>query len=586
MRPESEEARRSQSHSPQHSLSNGSNGLSPSVSKYTNGHSYCKADSNGANSPRRSTNGVGSAKLLPPLWFGHNREEVARILIQALTDLGYHTSARALSRESTYELEGPTVAAFRTAVLQGEWAEAEALLFGVESYDGGGGVGIDNGGGKSLDSATIAPWADQMHSSGLTLAEGADKAEMLFWMRQQKYLELLERRDLGSALLVLRQELTPLHQDTSRLHALSSLMMCQSSDDLKIQAQWDGADGQSRNNLLSELSKSITPSVMIPESRLGVLLDQVKQGWMRDCLYHNTDASPSLYVDHMCEREDFPMEQRLVLTDHSDEVWYLAFSHNGQFLATGSKDALVNIYDTKSRFTLIRSLSHDEAGVPYVAWSPDDRKLITCTKEPDNQCRIWSVQSGDLMYTLSHFQYSVTAATWVNNETFIVGSQDSQNSLSIWSLEEEMLYKWKDEILRVYDLALSANGRRLVVLLQTRVVVYDFPTREKIGDYVFENVRMTSVRISKDSQYILVGMNENRLKLLFMETGETIQTFSGQKQTEFMIKSCFGGANENFIASGSEGKHDLGCIMKKHSLTVPRLEGAHLADLWSSCRVP
>jgi hypothetical protein len=44
---------------------------------------------------------------------------------------------------------------------------------------------------------------------------------MMFWMKQQKYLELLERRELGKALTVLRQELTPLHQDVGRLHALS-----------------------------------------------------------------------------------------------------------------------------------------------------------------------------------------------------------------------------------------------------------------------------------------------------------------------------------------------------------------------------
>jgi hypothetical protein len=55
----------------------------------------------------------------------------------------------------------------------------------------------------------------------LVLAEDADRSEMLFYLRQQKFLELLEARELGSALLVLRQELTPLNYDVDRLHALS-----------------------------------------------------------------------------------------------------------------------------------------------------------------------------------------------------------------------------------------------------------------------------------------------------------------------------------------------------------------------------
>jgi hypothetical protein len=160
---------------------------------------------------------VGSVQALPSKWFGHNREEVARILIQSLTDLGYHQSARSLSKESGYELEGPEVAAFRHAVLHGEWADAEALLFGSSSHVSAGGVSLQ-GTGKGVD---YREWSSNS-SGGLTLAEGADKNEMLFWLRQQKYLELLEKKDLGTALMVMRQELTPLgHQDTDRLHHLS-----------------------------------------------------------------------------------------------------------------------------------------------------------------------------------------------------------------------------------------------------------------------------------------------------------------------------------------------------------------------------
>jgi WD repeat-containing protein 26 len=200
-------------------LSNGSsNGLSPTHSKITNGHSNGKAESNG--SAVGSRNGTVAAQPLSPKWFGHDREEVARVLIQSLTDLGYHSSARALSKESGFELEGPTVAAFRNAVLQGEWPEAEALLFGNGSYDSGGGVGINDGGGKGVDRSYLDSWNYQGYS-GLKLAEGANKNEMLFWLRQQKYLELLEKKELRPALMVLRQELTPLHQDVSRLHHLS-----------------------------------------------------------------------------------------------------------------------------------------------------------------------------------------------------------------------------------------------------------------------------------------------------------------------------------------------------------------------------
>lgn len=124
-------------------------------------------------------------------------------------------------KESGFTLEGPTVAAFRTAVLNGDWAEAEELLFGTGSYDNGGGIDLGHTGTYGKSWGKSRPTAQSHRTDGLLLAEGANRDEMLFWLKQQKYLELLERRDLGKALMVLRQELTPLHQDVGRLHVLS-----------------------------------------------------------------------------------------------------------------------------------------------------------------------------------------------------------------------------------------------------------------------------------------------------------------------------------------------------------------------------
>jgi len=49
-------------------------------------------------------------------------------------------------------------------------------------------------------------------------------------------------------------------------------------------------------------------------------------------------------------------------------------------------------------------------------------------------------------------------------------------------------------------------------------------------------------------------MNEGRLLLLDSECGDVVQRYTGLKQSEFVIRSAFGGANENFVISGSEGK--------------------------------
>lgn len=211
-RPENEHRRKRRREEPRMRLDGESSNSNGTSRPFSNGPGtsplHKAAMSNSTNGSRRSppamngssTNGHSDSSGKPkPTYFGHDRGEVTRILIQSLTDLGYNGAAASLSQESGFDLESPTVAAFRNAVLEGAWAEAEELLFGGSTEEGG--VSING--------------------NGLTLQEGVDKNVMRFWLRQQKFLELLEQRDTGRALMVLRSELTPLYQDMGKLHFLS-----------------------------------------------------------------------------------------------------------------------------------------------------------------------------------------------------------------------------------------------------------------------------------------------------------------------------------------------------------------------------
>ena len=89
----------------------------------------------------------------------------------------------------------------------------------------------------------------------------------------------------------------------------------------------------------------------------------------------------------MCDRSQFPLQTVLELGQNADEVWFLEFSHDGTKLATSGKDTAVVIYDT-STFQVRHTLRDHGDRVAYVAWSPDDTKLITCSF--DHKARLWN----------------------------------------------------------------------------------------------------------------------------------------------------------------------------------------------------
>ncbi|EKD13335.1 WD domain-containing protein [Drepanopeziza brunnea f. sp. 'multigermtubi' MB_m1] len=512
--------------------------------------------SNSANGTRRSplsmngslsTNGRSSGKQ-KPTYFGHDREEITRILIQSLTDLGYNSAASSLSQESGYDLESPTVAKFRNAVLEGAWSQAENLLCG----------GVLEEGGVSID------------GDGLTLQDGIDRNLMRFWLRQQKFLELLERRDTGRALMVLRAEITPLYQDTGKLHFLSSLLMCQSTEDLKNKAAWDGAEGSSRHQLLSKLSRFMSPSVMLPEHRLAVLLHQVKENQIGACLYHNTSASPSLYQDHNCDRNQFPLHTVMELDQHSGEVWQVKFSNDGERLASCGKDGTCIIYAVGT-FDVIQCLAKSESGIASFAWSPDDSMIVTCST--DQTAVLWDTHTGQILKQLPRFGEPASSCVWApDGQSFVTGCLDRERNLCQWSLHGELIYDWGQPH-RIQDLAVSPNGHYLVAMdHETHIHVYNFVTREL--EYEIDmKANMSSVSISQNSRYLLVNKTDGEARMIALDTRETYRSFkSGAKGGNFVIRATYGGANESFVIFGSE-EGSVYIYHKETGQLIEKLEG-------------
>lgn len=88
---------------------------------------------------------------------------------------------------------------------------------------------------------------------------------------------------------------------------------------------------------------------------------------------------------------------------------------------------------------------------------------------------------------------------------------------------------------------------------QEHIYVYNFATREL--EYEMElDSRPTSVSITRDSKYLLVNKQEGGAQLFNIVNRTAVQKYIGATGGEFLIRSDFGGANESFVISGSEGE--------------------------------
>uniref|UniRef100_A0A8C0ZB69 WD repeat-containing protein 26 n=1 Tax=Cyanistes caeruleus TaxID=156563 RepID=A0A8C0ZB69_CYACU len=467
-----------------------------------------------------------------------------------------------LMQESGCRLEHPSATKFRNHVMEGEWDKAENDLNELKALVHSPHAIVVRGTLELFQSCVV----------GLILVR------MKFLLLQQKYLEYLEDGKVLEALQVLRCELTPLKYNTERIHVLSGYLMCSHAEDLRAKAEWEGKGTASRSKLLDKLQTYLPPSVMLPPRRLQNLLRQAVELQRDRCLYHNTKLdsnldSVSLLIDHVCSRKQFPCYTQQILTEHCNEVWFCKFSNDGTKLATGSKDTTVIIWQVDPdthQLKLLKTLEGHAYGVSYIAWSPDDNYLVACGPDDCSELWLWNVQTGELRTKMSQsHEDSLTSVAWnPDGKRFVTGGQRGQ--FYQCDLDGNLLDSW--EGVRVQCLWCLSDGKTVLASdTHQRIRGYNF---EDLTDrnIVQEDHPIMSFTISKNGRLALLNVATQGVHLWDLQDRVLVRKYQGVTQGFYTIHSCFGGHNEDFIASGSED-HKVYIWHKRSELPIAELTG-------------
>ncbi|XP_029448953.1 WD repeat-containing protein 26 isoform X2 [Rhinatrema bivittatum] len=502
------------------------------------------ASSSAASSPSPATAAELGSSLKKKKRLSQSDEDVIRLIGQHLHGLGLNQTVDLLMQESGCRLEHPSATKFRNHVMEGEWDKAENDL-------------------NELKSLVHSPHAI---------------VRMKFLLLQQKYLEYLEDGKVLEALQVLRCELTPLKYNTERIHVLSGYLMCSHAEDLRAKAEWEGKGTASRSKLLDKLQTYLPPSVMLPPRRLQTLLRQAVELQRDRCLYHNTKLdnnldSVSLLIDHVCSRKQFPCYTQQILTEHCNEVWFCKFSNDGTKLATGSKDTTVIIWQVDPdthQLKLLKTLDGHAYGVSYLAWSPDDNYLVACGPDDCSELWLWNVQTGELRTKMSQsHEDSLTSVAWnPDGKRFVTGGQRGQ--FYQCDLDGNLLDSW--EGVRVQCLWCLSDGKTVLASdTHQRIRGYNF---EDLTDrnIVQEDHPIMSFTISKNGRLALLNVATQGVHLWDLQDRVLVRKYQGVTQGFYTIHSCFGGHNEDFIASGSED-HKVYIWHKRSELPIAELPG-------------
>ena len=149
---------------------------------------------------------------------------------------------------------------------------------------------------------------------------------------------------------------------------------------------------------------------------------------------------------------------KATLEGHTDLVWSVAFSPNGQTLASGSQDRTIRLWNPNNG-NLKRTLRGHRDAVNSVAFSPDGRTLASGSW--DGTVRLWNPNNGNLKRTLTGHTDGISFVAFSPDGQTLASASGDQ-TIRLWNPNTGKLKRTLiGHTGRVASIAFSPDGRTL-----------------------------------------------------------------------------------------------------------------------------
>jgi WD40 repeat protein/predicted transcriptional regulator len=229
-------------------------------------------------------------------------------------------------------------------------------------------------------------------------------------------------------------------------------------------------------------------------------------------------------------------------------VWSVAFSPDGQILATGS-DRIVKLWDVTTGQCVKTLLGHSDM-VFSVSFSPDGTMLASGSE--DQTARLWDIETGQCLHDLDeHISWVQAVAFSPDGRTLASGCADQ--TIKLWDVATGRCIKtWEEDLhgYSIWSIAFSPDGQ-LLASAGTDEMVRLWDVKEDSCFTVLQGHRhgLLSLAFSPDGQTLASGSRDDTIMLWNYKTGECLQTLRADRPYEGMNITGITGLTEVAIAT-------------------------------------
>ena len=249
----------------------------------------------------------------------------------------------------------------------------------------------------------------------------------------------------------------------------------------------------------------------------------------------------------------FPNGLRLIpnktLIGHSDNVVSVNYSPDGQFLASGSYDDTIKIWDAKTGREIRTIQGH--YGFTNISYSPDGQFLASGSIIDDTDTiKIWDAKTGREIRTIQGHSSFTNTVSYSPDGKFLVSGDDDGN-IEIWDAERgQRLYSFQGHSDDVKSVNYSPDGRFFASGSgDDTVKIWEVATGKELQTFTGHSSSVYSVNYSPDGRFLASGSQDNTIKIWEVATGKALQTFRGHFGVTF--SSVDHSPNGRYLASAS-----------------------------------
>ena len=213
------------------------------------------------------------------------------------------------------------------------------------------------------------------------------------------------------------------------------------------------------------------------------------------------------------------------LTRHSNSVFSLVISPDGQTLVSGSRDDTIKIWQLSTGQEL-RTLTGHSGSVFSVAISPDGQTLVS--GNDDDTIKIWELSTGRELRTLTVHPLDVfSLAISPDGQTLVSGSAFSRIKICQLSTGRE-LRTLTGHFGSVFSLVISPDGQTLFSGSEDkRIKIWELSTGQELRTLTGHSGSVYSVAIRPDGQTLVSGSDDDTIKIWELSTGRELRTLTG-----------------------------------------------------------